>query len=74
MAFFSLEMSKEQLALRLLCAEARVDSSKARAGYLGDRDFPEAGAAAARLSDAPIYIDDTSGTIADRAARRNAGA
>src|SRR5208282_1154844 len=39
-AFFSLEMSKEQLALRMLCSEARVDLSKARAGYLSDRDFP----------------------------------
>ena len=43
-AIFSLEMSKEQLALRLLCSEARVDSAKARSGYLGERDFPEAGA------------------------------
>ncbi len=39
-AFFSLEMSKEQLVLRLLCSEARVDSSKARAGYLERPRFP----------------------------------
>ncbi len=63
-AFFSLEMSKEQLALRMLCAEARVDSAKARAGFLGERDFPKLAQAAARLSDAPIYIDDNSDTSA----------
>src|SRR6266851_1338830 len=56
-AFFSLEMSKEQLVLRLLCSEARVDSAKARAGYLGERDFPKLAVAAARLAEAPIYID-----------------
>jgi len=61
-AIFSLEMSKEQLALRMLCSEARVDSSKARAGYLGERDFPKLAQAAARLSEAPIFIDDNSDT------------
>jgi replicative DNA helicase len=61
-ALFSLEMSKEQLVLRLLCSEARVDSSKARAGFLGERDFPKLAQAAARLSEAPIYIDDSSDT------------
>ncbi len=61
-AFFSLEMSKEQLVLRLLCSEARVDSAKARAGYLGERDFPKLAVAAARLAEAPIYIDDSSDT------------
>jgi replicative DNA helicase len=59
-AFFSLEMSKEQLVLRLLCSEARVDSAKARAGYLSERDFPKLAQAAARLSEANIYIDDSS--------------
>ena len=39
-AFFSLEMSKEQLVLRMLCSEARVDSARARQGFLGERDFP----------------------------------
>ena len=63
-AFFSLEMSKEQLVLRMLCSEARVDSSKARAGYLGERDFPKLAQAAARLSEAPIFIDDNSDTSA----------
>jgi replicative DNA helicase len=59
-AFFSLEMSKEQLVLRLLCSEARVDSARARAGYLGERDFPKLAQAAARLSEANIFIDDSS--------------
>jgi replicative DNA helicase len=59
-AFFSLEMSKEQLVLRMLCSEARVDSARARAGYLGERDFPKLAQAAARLSESNIYIDDSS--------------
>ena len=58
-AVFSLEMAKEQLVLRLLCSEARVDQSKVRAGFAADRDFPKLAMAASRLSDAPIYIDDT---------------
>jgi replicative DNA helicase len=61
-AFFSLEMSKEQLVLRMLCSEARVDSAKARAGYLSERDFPKLAQAAARLSEAPVFIDDNSDT------------
>ncbi len=63
-ALFSLEMAKEQLVLRMLCAEGRVDSSRARAGYLGERDFPKLAQAAARLSEAPIFIDDSSDTSA----------
>ena len=55
-------MSKEQLGLRLLCSEARVDSAKARTGYLGERDFPKLAQAAATLSEAPIFIDDNSDT------------
>ncbi len=58
-AVFSLEMSKEQLVFRLLCSEARVDQSKVRAGYAGERDYPKLAIAAERLSEAPIYIDDT---------------
>jgi replicative DNA helicase len=61
-AFFSLEMSKEQLVLRMLCSEARVDSQRARAGYLAERDFPKLAQAAARLAEAPIFIDDSSDT------------
>ena len=58
-AFFSLEMSKEQLVLRLLCAEARVDQAKVRAGIAEERDFPRLALAASHLAEAPIYIDDT---------------
>lgn len=58
-ALFSLEMAREQLVLRMLCSEARVNSSKVRSGYLGERDFPQLAKAAGRLHDAPIYIDDT---------------
>ena len=58
-AVFSLEMAKEQLALRLLCSEARVDNARVRTGYLSDRDFPKLATAAGKLHDALIYIDDT---------------
>jgi replicative DNA helicase len=60
---FSLEMSKEQLVDRLLCAEAGVDLWKMRTGNLSDRDedgdFPRIGQAMGILSEAPIYIDDS---------------
>lgn len=58
-AIFSLEMSKEQLVLRLLCAEARVENTKVRTGHLGDHDFPKLVEAASRIAEAPIFIDDT---------------
>src|SRR5262249_7205633 len=58
-AIFSLEMSKEQLAMRMLCSEARVDLARVRTGHLSDREFPKLAMAAGRLADAPIYIDDT---------------
>ncbi len=58
-AFFSLEMSKEQLGLRLLCSEARVDSNKARTGHLGREDWGKLTSAGGRLTDAALYIDDT---------------
>jgi replicative DNA helicase len=60
---FSLEMSKEQLVDRLLCAEANVDLWKLRSGKLSDReeddDFPRIGHAMGLLSEAPIFIDDS---------------
>lgn len=56
---FSLEMSKEQLVMRMLCSEARVDNAKVRTGYLGERDFPRLAMAAGRLAEAPVFIDDT---------------
>ena len=58
-AVFSLEMSKEQLVLRMLCAEARVDNYRVRTGNLGDRDFPKLVDAASKIAEAPIFIDDT---------------
>jgi len=60
---FSLEMSKEQLVDRMLCAEAGVDLWKMRTGRLSDRpednDFPKIGHAMGILSEAPIFIDDS---------------
>lgn len=57
--FFSLEMSAEQLALRLLAAEAGVDGHRLRTGQLQDQDWQRLGTALARLADSQIYIDDT---------------
>lgn len=59
--FFSLEMSKEQLVDRMICAEANVDLWKLRTGRLSeqDDDFPRIGDALGRLSEAPIFIDDS---------------
>ncbi len=59
--FFSLEMSKEQLAMRLLCAEARVDSHKIRSGFLSRQECGKLLQAAGLFMDVPIYIDDTPG-------------
>ncbi|MEI6510584.1 MAG: replicative DNA helicase, partial [Candidatus Uhrbacteria bacterium] len=58
---FSLEMSKEQLVDRMICAEAGVDLWKMRTGRLSDRDedFPRIGHALGVLSEAPIFIDDS---------------
>ncbi|MDI6735446.1 MAG: replicative DNA helicase [bacterium] len=56
---FSLEMSKDQLVQRMLCAEARVDAHKLRTGYLGEADWPKLTTAAGVLAEAPIYIDDS---------------
>ena len=58
-AIFSLEMSKEQLVQRMLCMEARIDSSKLRGGFLTEHDWPKLSHAAGELSEAPLYIDDT---------------
>ncbi|MBN1829733.1 MAG: replicative DNA helicase [Deltaproteobacteria bacterium] len=58
-AIFSLEMSREQLAFRLLSSEARVDAQKIRKGFLGEVDWPKLTTAAGSLSEASIYIDDT---------------
>jgi replicative DNA helicase len=59
LAIFSLEMSKDQLVQRMLCSHARVDANKVRTGYLAASDWPHLTAAAGKLSEAPIFIDDT---------------
>lgn len=58
-AIFSLEMSKEQLSLRILSSEARIDSSKMRGGFLKESDLARINRAAGTLYDLPIYIDDS---------------
>jgi len=58
-AVFSLEMSKEQLVIRMLCSEAHVEGTRLRTGYLNESDWPKLTIAAGNLSEAPIYIDDT---------------
>lgn len=60
-AVFSLEMSSQQLVQRLLCSRARVNLGRVRDGFLSDRDFPNLTAAASRLSDSKMFIDDTAG-------------
>jgi len=60
-AIFSLEMSKEQLTQRMLCSQARVNAHKVRTGFLAQSDWPALTKAASKLSEAPIYIDDTPG-------------
>lgn len=60
-AFFSLEMSKEQLVQRMLCAEAPIDSQRLRIGDLEGKDWQKLVSAADRLSSAPVFIDDTAG-------------
>ncbi|MCD6194616.1 replicative DNA helicase [bacterium] len=56
---FSLEMSKDQLIERLLCMDAQIDSWKMRTGKLSDEDFSRLGESMGRLSEAPIFIEDT---------------
>jgi len=57
--FFSIEMSKEQVVMRLLCAEAKVDLKKARSGFISDREFERLRLAGETLSQARIYIDES---------------
>jgi replicative DNA helicase len=56
---FSLEMSKEQLVLRLLSSVANIDSQRLRTGFLEEMDFTRLAPAMNSLSEAPVYIDDT---------------
>ncbi|MQA31009.1 MAG: replicative DNA helicase [Luteitalea sp.] len=56
---FSLEMSKEQLFLRMLTGEARIDAHRLRGGFLGERDWGKLAQAIGTLSESKIFIDDT---------------
>lgn len=56
---FSLEMAKEQIAMRMLASLAKVDSQRIRKGFLGETDWPKLTTAAGSLSEAPLFIDDT---------------
>jgi replicative DNA helicase len=58
-AIFSLEMSSEQLVQRMLCSEGRIDSQRLRTGYLTDGDWHPLMQAIGRLSEYPIFVDDT---------------
>ncbi|MCF8565681.1 replicative DNA helicase [Alicyclobacillus tolerans] len=60
-AIFSLEMSKDQLVQRMLCAEAYIDGHRMRNGTLEDDDWPKLSLGVSTLGNAPIYIDDTPG-------------
>ncbi len=60
-AYFSLEMSKDQLAQRMLCSIAGVNVHKVRTGFFSQTDWPKLVDAAGKLSESPIYIDDTPG-------------
>jgi replicative DNA helicase len=60
-AIFSLEMSREQLANRILCSEVMIDSHRMRTGKLEDEDWKKIARALGPISEAPIYIDDTPG-------------
>ena len=59
-AIFSLETSKEQLALRLLCSQAKISSHNMRTGRLSDEEWAKLSIGAGPLSEAPIFIDDSS--------------
>jgi replicative DNA helicase len=58
-AIFSLEMSKEQLVIRMFCSEAHVEGNRLRTGFLNESDWPKLTIAAGNLSEAPIFIDDS---------------
>lgn len=69
-AIFSLEMSKDQLAQRLMCSEAEVDTQRLKTGNMQAKDWEKLATAMASLSEAKIYIDDTAGcTITDLRAK-----
>jgi len=58
-AIFSLEMSRQQVAQRLMCAEARIDLQRLRSGNLKDDEWPKLARSIEKLAESKIYIDDT---------------
>ncbi|HEY7208459.1 MAG TPA: replicative DNA helicase [Gaiellaceae bacterium] len=60
-AFFSLEMSRQEIAQRLMCMEAKIDSHKIRTGKLSAEDWPKLTRACSLLESVPLFIDDTPG-------------
>ena len=60
-ALFSLEMSKENLVQRMLCSHARINAHSVRSGMLSTSDWPNLTKAAGKLSEAPIFVDDSPG-------------
>jgi replicative DNA helicase len=58
---FSLEMTADQLVLRMLCSRSRVNLRNIRDGFLAERDFPKLTGTAGKLASAPLFIDDSSG-------------
>jgi replicative DNA helicase len=69
-AVFSLEMSKQQLAQRLLCSRAQIDAQKVRRGMIAAQDYQKLAMTANELAKAPIWVDDTPGlTIMDLRAK-----
>ena len=60
-AYFSVEMAKEQCMLRMLASEAKINMGSLRTGQLDEKEWPKLINAAAKMSEAPIFIDDTSG-------------
>ncbi len=60
-AVFSLEMPREQIAMRMLCSEARVDMQRVRSGSLTDEDWMKIAKNLSSMGNAPMYIDDTAG-------------
>lgn len=64
---FSLEMSQQQLMQRMLCSRARVNLQRVRSGFLGERDFPNLTAAASKIVECRMIMDDAAGTTIQRA-------
>ena len=60
-AVFTLEMPREQIAMRMLCSDAQVDMQRVRKGTLTDKDWSNLANSVQSMADAPMYIDDTAG-------------